>query len=250
MKIYSANSFKEIYEKVCELRQTYFKKDEIWFRGQGVSSWSLEPTLFRTDRGIAREQELFDTYKLLASKINLERNDEWLTLIDMQHYGIPTRLLDWTIDLGTALYFAKTSAVKGSPMSLHLMNPRILNEISKKSDILLLPINPNDKDKELSYENLYIKRQPLPATIPLAIKCSGDNARVRAQSGMFTIHGDESKKDVLMNELNDKNGIFKIEISYEAIDSLQEYFDVSGIDVFRIFPDIQGISRHLRDLTT
>lgn len=40
--------------------------------------------------------------------LGLNKNSEWETLIDMQNYGVPTRLLDWMSNLGIALYFALT----------------------------------------------------------------------------------------------------------------------------------------------
>lgn len=38
----------------------------------------------------------------------------------------------------------------------------------------------------------------------------------------------------------------RIDISSEAISSLNDYFDISGINEYTIFPDIQGIASHLR----
>lgn len=35
-----------------------------------------------------------------------EIDEEWSTLFDMQHYEVPTRLLDWTTTLGVAIAFA------------------------------------------------------------------------------------------------------------------------------------------------
>lgn len=56
MKTYLANSYQEIYNIVSDIKQKYFGKNEIWFRGQGVSTYFLKPSLFRTENGIEKEK--------------------------------------------------------------------------------------------------------------------------------------------------------------------------------------------------
>lgn len=247
MKAYLANSYQEIYNIVSDIKQKYFEENEIWFRGQGVSTYFLKPSLFRTDNGLEKEKEIFLEYGRLVTGIGLKRNNEWETLIDMQHYGVPTRLLDWTSNLGIALYFATTSSVDDMSMSLYIMNPLELNALSGKKGI---PILPNDS-MGLSYVTNYIDRNPFPARYPIAVKCDNINSRVKAQSGMFTIHGDENNKeeiDIITELLDKRSSIYKIVISAKAHDSIKEYFDITGIKDYTIFPDIQGIARHLRNI--
>lgn len=194
-----------------------------------------------------RKKEIFLEYRRLVAGIGLNRNSEWETLIDMQHYGVPTRLLDWTSNLGIAVYFATTSSIDDISMSLYIMNPLELNALSGKNGI---PILPNDS-MGLSYVANYIDRNPFPARYPIAVKCDNINSRVKAQSGMFTIHGDENNKeeiDIITELLDKKSSIYKIEISTKAHDSIKEYFDITGIKDYTIFPDIQGIARHLRNI--
>lgn len=246
MDTYTAKSYQEIYDLVLEIKRSHFENDEIWFRGQGVNTYLLKPSLLRIKNGKEKEKTIFIEYKRLVKGIGLSKNSEWETLIDMQHYGVPTRLLDWTSNLGIALYFASTSAIDEQPMALYIMNPIELNALSGKKGI---PVLPNDA-MGLSYVMNYIDQNPFPATYPIAVKCDNVNSRVKAQSGMFTIHGDEeefAEIDIITNLLDKKSSIYKIEISIEALDSIKEYLDITGIKDYTIFPDIQGIAAHLRN---
>lgn len=247
MKTYLANSYQDVYTIVSEIKQKYFRDTEMWFRGQGVNTYLLKPSLFRTQKGVDKEREIFQEYRRLVTGLGLNHDNEWKVIIDMQHYGIPTRLLDWTNNLGVALYFATNSSVNGTPMSLYIMNPIELNRLSSKNGI---PILPNDT-MGLSYVGNYVNKDPFPARYPIAVKCDDVNSRVKAQSGMFTIHGEEDQEtdiDIITTLLDKKSAIYKIDISSDAYDSLKEYFEINGIKDYTIFPDLQGITRYLRGL--
>lgn len=245
MKAYLAKSYQEIFNIVSEIKHSHFENKEIWFRGQGSSEYMLKPSLLRRRTGIDKERELFSEFKRLSTNIGVGYTNEWNALVDMQHYGIPTRLLDWTNNLGVSLYFATTSSVLHSPMSLYIMDPIELNKLSGKKGI---PVLPNDT-MGLSYIKNYVDREPFPARYPIAAKCDSINQRVKAQSGMFTIHGDEENEDdIIATILDKKSAIYRIDISTEAIPSLNDYFDICGIKDYTIFPDIQGIASHLRDI--
>ncbi len=93
------------------------EKTEKIYRGQADSSWSLRPSLTRVfknadierEKAIEIEKTLLKTFQENNSDDSIARFDPankilWWTV--MQHFGAPTRLLDWSNDIKVALYFA------------------------------------------------------------------------------------------------------------------------------------------------
>lgn len=163
-----------------------------WFRGHGKASWSLKPGWYRfpvATPGLGtnyyNEATLLETFKLRAP-MYLERvpATDWEWLFLMQHYGIPTRLLDWTESSLIALYFAIRDSVGDADAAVWVMNPWWLNRATF-GDYVLFPAD----DPRAATHAPPRPNQRIQGTLPIAITPIHANHRIAAQRGVFTVHG-------------------------------------------------------------
>jgi hypothetical protein len=71
----------------------------------------------------------------------------------------------------------------------------------------------------------------------------GWNARLHAQRGYFTIHGNKNKPlDKLMPDC-----VRRVEIPPEAIPAGRALLEVAGVNDYSIFPDLEGLKNDIRN---
>lgn len=242
MSIENSKSWNDFLVNVKLARKELGNPDIVWFRGQWNSKNYLLPSLLRYKNGIEKEQLLFHTFRRFADKVFKTRESDWETLFDMQHYHIPTRLLDWTESFGVALYFATYyNNLKNSTedAALYILDPLKLNKISGKKTILKIP----REEKDFSYTKIYWDHDPFKATAPIAIEPIFKNDRIVAQRGTFTIHHD----GIAPIEDTFPDAIKKITLKNEAIEAATEFLELANLNEYSVFPDLAGIAGHLNN---
>lgn len=194
-----------------KLPDTMFPGEFVpWFRGVTDSGYALEPSLLRDDGddvmskyNKTQEQiKQVETYMLRRFRwagepmANLAdtREINWIYL--MQHYGLQTRLLDWSKNALTALYFAlRKHDVKGrdkvdrqdKDAAVWVLNPRRLNYACGLGWSI---IDPADKRETLIGKYLRLELDPSKGWYPLPLIPSHVNPRLSAQHSRFTFHTD------------------------------------------------------------
>lgn len=80
--------------------------NKLFFRGHSNVSYQLIPSVFRKDEWLKNEKLMYQELQINCANDFNKRKGHLETLAEMQHYGLPTRLLDITQNPLIALYFA------------------------------------------------------------------------------------------------------------------------------------------------
>lgn len=117
----------------------------LWFRGQSNSEWLLRPGVFRdppsgSEPACVAETHVVNHFRLHLVEDARSSSDLFDALSLMQHYGAPTRLLDWSENILVALFFAvqddplrDAKTPDDTPGSLYLLNALKLNNLTLRT---------------------------------------------------------------------------------------------------------------------
>ena len=122
----------EDYLTHIEHLQDMWNPDALWFRGVSSSSYFLVPGFYRQFNNLNQvgARDLFDSFIRRGKAFTRSGSyTRWHWYHIMQHYGLPTRLLDWTEGALIALLFALRHRSSSVP-SVWVLNPYWLNEMS------------------------------------------------------------------------------------------------------------------------
>jgi len=174
-----------------------------------------------------------------------------------QHYGVPTRLLDWTSNPLVAMYFACCSRCNADPVVwvLHLANYyRFRNEhdgckdkltIAKNANLLLAgkegwdyPVVylPYYVDQRMSAQSSFFmiwgnKKEPLQKLIPPRNRMIPSNL---------------NKDGVRRNTMSQKQGILlKLTICNDRKQHIMRQLDMLGINKKTLFPGLDGVGKYI-----
>jgi hypothetical protein len=251
-----------------------------WFRGEDNADWStaLRPKLYRPIKGerqsegqlkkalhgaLHLDQELrLEFRRCGAQLVGAQRPaDKWEWYFLMQHYGVPTRLLDWTDGALVALYFAVKK--RGGPKdpkgkadaAVYVLDPWWLNE---RAFAQILPrVKKKDRPTGVALPDWAEVQGHLPDELdseslrrqrPLAIDPPHLSSRLAAQRSRFTIFGTDF--DGLLSAAKGRGKrLCKIRIKcvdkYAGIQKIQQDLKTCGISESSIFPDLEGLGREL-----
>lgn len=102
-------SVADFIDKITQIKRE--DDTEVFYRGHADKSWGLRPSIFRTPNGVENEHLLFRDMVARLPQSFSDCKSALDYLVQMQHYELPTRLLDVSTNPFVALYFACQSAV-------------------------------------------------------------------------------------------------------------------------------------------
>lgn len=250
-----ADNLSDFLKVVSDIRDEWrFDNDDIgqpWYRGQQRKAWPLVPNIVRIgcfDQ--EAEDEIREEFALRAPALGHSDplpTNEWDLYFLMQHYGAPTRLLDWTESPVIALYFAVRDNPGYYDSAVWMLDPYELNRASiDKSEVIspsVVGANPSDIRRVSPWLPRRWSRKGLP-NWPLAIFPTHIARRISSQKSCFTIHG--RRESGFLKFAKGKNPCLKkIVVPAHATPKIRFEIQDYGIDETTIFPDLEGLARAL-----
>jgi len=237
-------TIEELLNFITELNIQHGQR--IWFRGVANKEWKLCPSIQRTSERIKAERYITNDFYIKAKQV-MENAPEkknysaWMSI--MQHYGLPTRLLDWSSSPLIATFFAVEQYGKypNADAAIWVLAPGLLNESQGFGNCIF----PVDAD---TVQNMLLPAFKEKGHIDelkdkiIACHSTENNLRMYSQQANFTIHNSEKK----LTEICNSEMLYKIIIPSSARERLLYDLEIFGITESYIYPDLDHISKDIK----
>lgn len=198
------------------------------FRGVSRISYPLKPAIGRmTGYSPVKEKSLFRQFKeraiLHTGALSWYPTDDWDWLPLAQHYGLATRLLDWTKNPLAAAFFA------------------VENNHDDEEDAVVYGFKPNRLiSKEICREQ-NISPFNLPSDIPLVVLVPAHfSPRIAVQESLFILFNDP------YSNLSSQDMV-QFVIKHDVRKALRMELYRIGVHRASLFPDMDNLCKHLND---
>jgi hypothetical protein len=243
------STVRSIQELIDHVHALTSKNNLRWlFRGHSDARWSLRPAVYRGGYGTEEERYLTQEFRARAGlrhshRPRYEDYADWLAL--MQHYGLPTRLLDWSHSPLTAAFFAvepTLNHLNGLLTSRHdatiwAVCPGVLNE-TQGLKRYIYPLNSGELTS-LVEAAFYPANGTFSVAAAMAIET---DVRMQVQRGAFTIHGTD---EALEKISGCDEWLQQFVIPANEVGALGVDVQTLGLGLADLFPDLGSLARDL-----
>lgn len=248
---------KKVYENgIDEVNKFKVRNNvtDVWYRGESGVFSKMVPSMYRSgvlpesaytqtprlklhipEKSTILEYERWLHEKIVERTTNIHPDGyehhglwDWDIVFYQQHYGLPTRFIDWSYTIETGLYFATNNDGKSDAV-LWLLDPRKLNYLTR--DVYELRAANGGQYKQFLQQNRIRAEKQLPVAI--TANPSQVVQRLYNQKGTFVFTGLEyvSFRDFVERQspikgVESTEVLDKIIISASDCKSLHEYLDV------------------------
>jgi hypothetical protein len=239
------------------------RKGPLWYRGCGKLAHKLKPSLYRHSGSKAIE-DFIRLEKLLLEKFK-QRSvpfhsrslaDPWEWLFLMQHFGVPTRLLDWSESPLMALFFAVTSArhslgSRGRPVfcddaCIWFLDPEQWNKHAVDLKSFTGSVLTTDDPNAHAYKP--VGDINMMKSFPIAIYGAHNSQRIVAQRGVFVCFGKDTRPmEVVYSQENFRSEcLMRLVIKKSRLPHMHEALRRHGLTDSVAFPDLEGLAREIK----
>lgn len=227
--------------------QPLFNSDIAFWRGHSDADWRLQAQVYRRDPDHP-EVRLYNEAALIGHFVSRAPTRShrtcpasgdyfgWLFLA--QHYGLPTRLLDWSENPLVASYFA-VNELDDRDGCIWALWPGGLNTDFRASSGLVQIRDP--KVVEIAKSAFY--EESPPGTDIIAIDGQEIDPRMLAQMSRFTLHSYHTEMEVLPES---HKWLRRYVIPKEAKTKIRAQLAELGIRRSNLFPDLANLAQELK----
>jgi len=215
-------------------------KVPLWFRGHAAKNWKLVPAIARKRGLMSAELNLMKKFRQNAIPHLVQRpKDDWEWLFLMQHYRLPTRLLDWTESPLVALYFA----VREKPRTDGALWCLLPTELNKHANIefpLATEIPAFDHDEVAqNYLPLKLAAETTSKLNPLAAIALRNSPRMAAQLGAFTI---THREPIPIENVGNGKHVWQYVIPAKSKTKIRQDLGHLRITKLTLFPELESVA--------